>query len=187
MCLTSLMESSVVSTETTASVEAQAQADVIHLRTASTIAIEQLSDADLLAHRDGITAEKKEVYEQFCSVERLLDAEITRRIDAAGGRALVLPTGAGYELTDEYSPWAYDMAKLRDAAYLLPDSERVKVIKHVPERTEITPAHDEPGAAVSMTALAKKYGENSPFGVALAEARTRAHVGKRLTKIKGAA
>ena len=58
----------------------------------------------------------------------------------------------------EYVADPPDFDALREAQKHLPDDEAAKVIRHVPEFSpDPIPAYDEPGLAVSIAALRRKY------------------------------
>jgi hypothetical protein len=170
-------------TQTIDEPESNSFSNVIELRAAAPIIIEKFTDAQLVGYKNDLAQQRADYLDELRRVDLVLDQEIEKRIKAAGGRALVTPDGVGFELVDEFSAWAYHAEKLRAAAELLPEDERTKVVKHVPERVEVIAAHDEPGNANSMNALVKKYGEESAFGKAMAEARERAYLGQKLKRI----
>ncbi len=103
--------------------------------------------------------------------------ELERRMIERGASAIPSQT---HEITlePEWSAYRYDLEKLRDAARNLPPEEAAKILKHVPE--VVIPAHDEPGPAVSISALAKKYA-GSEVGVILAQAQQRDPLGVKVT------
>ncbi len=61
------------------------------------------------------------------------------------------------ELEPQYGPHAWDIPKLERAAAQLPDEERVKIVRRIPEQVTIVPAHVEAGHPASIKAAIKKY------------------------------
>jgi hypothetical protein len=144
--------------------------------------IADLTDDELVARRAQIAEELAHVKELLGGFLLGCEMEIERRIRASGGRAMPHPKYE-IELVEEFGPYVYDFDLLNAAAKLLPNNERAKVVKHVPEWTETHAAHDEVGAAVSISALIRKYGEISEVGILLRDAMKREKTGERL-KIK---
>ena len=83
------------------------------------------------------------------------------------------------KLEDEYTPYVPDKMLLEEIAQhpALTPEEQAKLGRIVPE--EIVPAHFEPGATVSILAIADRYA-NHPIGDAITAAMRRNHKGKGL-------
>ena len=116
------------------------------------------------------------VKDQFTSFIAAGKNELEKRLTERGATAIPSTTHE-VTLVPQWSPYRYDLALLKDAARNLPEEEAAKIIRHIPE--QVIPAHDEPGAAVSITALAKKYA-GSEVGVVLAQAQQRDSLGVKL-------
>lgn len=120
-----------------------------------------------------------EIREEFGAVIIGLEIETRKRLEKRGARSIANPRFS-VELVDEYEPYRYDLDLLRAAATMLPAEEAAKIVKFVPEMTETVAAHYVPGAAVSIAALVKKYGDTSEVGKALSTAMTRNKTGDKL-------
>jgi hypothetical protein len=141
----------------------------------------ELPDDELIERICMVEDERNSVTEQLKSLENLAKDEIKRRLKERGARAFTPHDWLmKCELEDEYSVWNYDIAKLEEAGKLLPEAERVKLIVNVPEKTEVVPAHKEPGHPNSINALVKKYGAESTIGKAINAARSRSHLDTKL-------
>ncbi len=116
------------------------------------------------------------IKDQFTSFIAAAKNELERRLIDRGATAIPSTTHE-VTLVPQWSAYRYDLALLKDAAKNLPEEEAAKIIKRVPE--QVIPAHDEPGAAVSISALAKKYA-GSEIGITLAEAQQRDSLGVKL-------
>jgi hypothetical protein len=140
-----------------------------------------LSDAALLTRRANLAEELAHVKELLGGFIAACDLEIERRIRASGGRAMAHPAYKKIEIEEEFGPYSFDRDLLNEAALLLPDDERAKVIRHVPEQVQVIAAHDEPGNPVSIAALIRKYGSESEVGSLLSRAMRRQKIGERLS------
>lgn len=107
------------------------------------------------------------------------EAEIKKRLLERGAKALPVTTHI-VELEDQYTPYVFDLDKLRAARAMLPDDEAAKILKFVPELIPAPiPEHYDPGPAVSINAIINKYGVDddgnptSEVGKLLKEAMTR--------------
>jgi hypothetical protein len=109
---------------------------------------------DALAQWDNLHKRYAEKFrEAEASCKRILEA----RIRARGAKGIPHPDYE-CELEPEYGPVLTDLIALREAAKLLKPDEAAKVIRHVPAfQPPAIPEHDEPGAAVSIAALKKRY------------------------------
>lgn len=125
---------------------------------------------DLLAMAEEELARVKSDFGSFIQAAK---NELERRMVERGASAIPSLTHE-IRLEPEWSQYRYDIEKLRDAARNLPEEEAAKILRHVPE--QVIPAHDEPGPAVSISALAKKYA-GSEIGITLAEAQQRDSLG----------
>ncbi len=128
---------------------------------------------DLLAMAEEEYARVKNDFGSFIQAAK---NELERRMIERGATAIPSQTH-DIRLEPEWSAYRYDLEKLRDAARNLPPEEAAKILKHVPE--VVIPAHDEPGPAVSISALAKKYA-GSEVGITLAEAQQRDSLGVKI-------
>lgn len=84
--------------------------------------------------------------------------ELKRRMLARGARAVPSPHFKRIEIEDVYTPYTYNVDKLREAKALLSEDDGNKLVTFVPERTEVIPAHWEPGNPNSIKAIVKKFG-----------------------------
>ena len=116
------------------------------------------------------------VRDQFAAFISAGKNELEKRMIERGATAIPSTTHE-VTLVPQWSAYRYDLDLLKDAARNLPEDEAAKIIRHIPE--QVIPAHDEPGAAVSITALAKKYA-GSEVGVVLAQAQQRDSLGAKL-------
>ena len=116
------------------------------------------------------------VKDQFTSFIAAGKNELEKRLTERGATAIPSTTHE-VTLVPQWSAYRYDLELLKDAAKNLPEEEAAKIIRHVPE--QVIPAHDEPGAAVSISALARKYA-GSEIGITLAEAQQRDSLGVKL-------
>lgn len=151
---------------------------------AQALTISDLSDEKLVLYREAVLEHKRLLLDELSERQRAIEAELQARMERNGGRALVAQgEGVTYkvELSDQYTPYVYDVAGLRDVAKKLPPSEAAKIVKHIEEQITVVPAHDEPGNPRSITALIKQYGENSEIGKALLACMQRTKVGTKLT------
>ena len=116
------------------------------------------------------------IKDQFSSFITAGKNELEKRLTERGATAIPSTT---HEITlvPQWSAYRYDLELLKDAARNLPEEEAAKIIRHIPE--QVIPAHDEPGAAVSISALAKKYA-GSEVGITLAEAQQRDSLGVKV-------
>jgi hypothetical protein len=130
---------------------------------------------DALAQWDDLHKRYAEKFrEAEASCKRILEA----RIRARGAKGIPHPDYE-CELEPEYGGVITDLAALREAAKLLKADEAAKVIRHVPEfRPAPVAAHDEPGAAVSIAALKKRYA-GSQVAVLLERGYSKPLIGTR--------
>ena len=147
-------------------------------------ALEAIADDQLLLRREILLARRREILDEIAAAQSQIEAEITARIERNGGRA-ILAHQEGLiltaELVDQYTPWTYNVAGLRDLAGQLPEKEAAKIVKHVEEQVTVIAAHDEPGNPRSIQALIDRYGEGSAIGQLLSECRQRGKVGTKLS------
>ncbi len=134
------------------------------------------SDDRIIALVQMAEDELSRVKDQFTQFIAAGKNELERRMTERGATAIPSQTHE-VALIPQWSAYRYDLALLADAARNLPEDEAAKIIRHVPE--QIIPAHDEPGAAVSISALARKYA-GSEVGVVLAQAQQRDSLGAKL-------
>lgn len=148
------------------------------------LVIMNMADDQLLLHRQMLLARRRQVLDEISATLFEVEAEVQKRIDRNGGRA-ILAHEEGIiitaEIADQYTPWVYDVAGLREVSKMLPEKEAAKVVKHVEEQHTVIAAHDEPGNARSIEALINKYGLESEIGKKLAACRQRSHTGRKLT------
>jgi hypothetical protein len=136
-------------------------------------------DADTVAaFREMVRDMKAEVSAQFATIAGRCDAELIARIKRDGGRAIPSFEFEKIVLEDEYSAYAYDKDKLAKAAALLPPAEAKKVLVEIPE--VIVPARTVPGNTATITAMIRKYGEQSEVGKLLAGSMSRSKLGEKL-------
>ena len=134
------------------------------------------SDDRIIALVQMAEDELARIKDQFSSFITAGKNELEKRLTERGATAIPSTT---HEITlvPQWSAYRYDLELLKDAARNLPEEEAAKIIRHIPE--QVIPAHDEPGAAVSISALAKKYA-GSEIGITLAEAQQRDSLGVKL-------
>ena len=128
---------------------------------------------DLVQMAEDELSRVKDQFTQFITAGK---NELEKRMTERGATAIPSTTHE-VTLVPQWSAYRYDLDLLKDAARNLPEEEAAKIIRHIPE--QVIPAHDEPGAAVSITALAKKYA-GSEIGITLAEAQQRDSLGVKL-------
>jgi hypothetical protein len=143
-----------------------------------------MSEDQLVAWTASAIAEREHVSTVLGDYINAGKQEIERRLKENGGRAIAHPAAEKIELEEQFAQYVWDMEALRAAARWLrergKDVQAAKIIKHVEEQTTIQPAHDEPGAPVSVNALLREYGETSDLGKLLKKAMTRDKTGERL-------
>jgi len=128
------------------------QADVVAVMPAD----ERLSDEAVMQNLDMALEAKAEAVQVIDAQISRWRNEILRRLRERGARALPHPDYE-CERKDEYSSWDYDIPTLQEAAPLLNDEERAKILKWIDERITVDPAHWEPGHPKSIQALIDKY------------------------------
>ena len=134
------------------------------------------SDDRIIALVQMAEDELARVKDQFAAFISAGKNELEKRMIERGATAIPSTTHE-VTLVPQWSAYRYDLDLLKDAARNLPEDEAAKIIRHIPE--QIIPAHDEPGAAVSISALAKKYA-GSEVGITLAQAQQRDSLGVKL-------
>ena len=134
------------------------------------------SDDRIIALVQMAEDELSRVKDQFTQFIAAGKNELEKRMTERGATAIPSQTHE-VKLEPQWSAYRYDLDLLKDAAKNLPEEEAAKIIRHIPAR--IIPAHDEPGAAVSITALAQKYA-GSEVGITLAQAQQRDSLGVKL-------
>ena len=134
------------------------------------------SDDRIIALVQMAEDELSRVKDQFTQFIAAGKNELEKRMTERGATAIPSQTHE-VKLEPQWSAYRYDLDLLKDAAKNLPEEEAAKIIRHIPE--QIIPAHDEPGAAVSISALAKKYA-GSEVGITLAQAQQRDSLGEKL-------
>ena len=128
---------------------------------------------ELVQMADDELARIKDAFSAFIAAGK---NELEKRMIERGATAIPSQTHE-VTLVPQWSAYRYDLDLLKDAARNLPEDEAAKIIRRIPE--QIIPAHEEPGAAVSIAALAKKYA-GSEVGITLAQAQQRDSLGVKL-------
>jgi hypothetical protein len=118
--------------------------------------IKEVKDEDLprfFVMVDTMRREQSDILGAFLTSVR---REMLRRMQERGADAI---PDKEFEiaLDRQYTTYEFDLEKLREACVLLPSEEAAKVIKYIPEHTEVVRERWEHGAPVSITTLAKKY------------------------------
>lgn len=146
---------------------------------ATTLQPKDLDDQTLLDYRGALGDQIQDLF----SVQHGVDLEIERRMIERKARTIAHPAFEKIELVEQFT-YEYVNDGLREAAEILKSlgksDEAKKLIVHVPERTTVIPAHDEPGKTVSILALAERYGNTPGIGAALAGAIVRKSLGTKL-------
>jgi len=141
--------------------------------------------ADLLVQTREENQGFKDDFESFMAPrresERYLHDILAAKMAESGGK---LAPHSRYTIEREeiFSAYAFDIARLKEVAAKLPDDQRAKLLKYTPERTVVVPEAYEPGAAVSFTALIKKYA-GTQTEIDVKSCFTRSKLGDKL-KIK---
>jgi len=121
------------------------------------VSFEGRPDAEIVAVLGDFIAAKREWLDRVAGYESGLKAILEQRMRERGATGIPHPE---YEiaLVEEFAPYMFYLDALREAAKDLPDDEKGKFVKHVPEQVAVIPAHDEPGPAVSIRGICKRYG-----------------------------
>jgi hypothetical protein len=139
-----------------------------------------LSDGELVDYVKGKSEQLQSLREQFTNDINAGKDEFLRRLKARGAKAIPHQE-FDIELDPVYTAYVVNLEKLREAAKLLAPEEAAKVVIHVPEFIpDPVPAHDEPGSAVSINALIKRYTVDSEVGKLLSLGLTRDHIDDKL-------
>jgi chemotaxis protein CheY-P-specific phosphatase CheC len=160
--------------------------DIIAMRDQARDMLEGFRGVDLASMEDVKVAQFHEMVKDtrqalsadFNEIEKSAKGELLTRLQHRNARAIASPLFDKIERVDQYTQYAFDIELLSEVAAMLPPDEAAKIIKFVPEKTTIIPAHYEPGAAVSIAAAIRKYGEASEVGEKLTRAMTRSKVGE---------
>ena len=141
------------------------------------LALGRLNDGDLLDHIDNLRVERDRARDYMNGIVREAEFEAERRLLARGAMQIPHPD---FEvgLEPQFGAYAFNLEQLAEAKKLLPDDEGAKILKLVPERVTVIAEHLEPGPAVSISALARKY-KGSIAGDLLASAMTRPSLGTK--------
>lgn len=150
---------------------------VEELRSALVERLEHATDAELISFRVLAADEKARLAEMMGTYVDTADAILELRMRERGAKSIPHPE---YEiaLDEKHSGYSYDIPALREAAAMLPAEEGAKMLKRVPE--QVIPAHDEPGSALSIAAIARKYA-GSEVAAKIAEGMRRDSLGFRVS------
>jgi hypothetical protein len=143
---------------------------------ARSMALDNLSDDELIDHVDNLEVERQRANAHLGGMILEAKSELTLRLTQRGAREIAhkeFEVG----LEPEFSAYAYDLEALAKAKTLLPDVEGAKVVKLIPRLVTVVEEHLEPGLPVSITALKNKYSVESEVGKLLDRGMSRSSLG----------
>lgn len=121
---------------------------------------------------------------EFKAIAHRIDAEFERRLRERGAREIAHPKFDKIALEDQWSAYTADYPALLEAQRLLKaagkDEDAAKIVKHIAEQVTVVEAHLEYGAAVSIAALIRKYGDESEIGQLLLRGLSRTALGSKI-------
>ncbi|HEY1653977.1 MAG TPA: hypothetical protein VGF86_02555 [Candidatus Tumulicola sp.] len=127
--------------------------------------------------------------DEFKRMLHAIDLEFELRIRERNARELPHAAFDKIALEDQWTAYTYDFDLLKKAQQLLrdlgKDEDAAKICRHVPEYiipAQTIAAHDEAGAAASIAAIIRRYGEEHEISKLLIAGQSRESLGQKLVK-----